>query len=216
MVAKTSITDRFMRPPEPFVAGRWWVHKVTYDDAQAMMRLGIIPEDASTELLNALVVLKDRAAAGQDPRIVGIGHTICVERLSELRARISSEARHVRSQQPLVCSETHVPEPDFMVLRGKLADYSDFPAATDAYCIVEVADSSYERDADEKLKGYAQSGVPQYVIINLRNRTAEVYTTPDAAAGTYPPPQIVAENQSLGLRVGEQETFTVTLADVLP
>jgi hypothetical protein len=27
----------------------------------------------------------------------------------------------------------------------------------------------------------------QYIIINLRNRTAEVYGDPDSAGGTYPP-----------------------------
>ena len=44
---------------------------------------------------------------------------------ADQRSRINSPARHVRSQQPLVCSETHVPEPDFMVLRGTLGDYAD-------------------------------------------------------------------------------------------
>ena len=146
---------------------------------------------------------------------VGQAHRITVERLSRLAHAINSTARHVESQQPLVCSETHEPQPDFMVIRGKLEDLAEDGRA-DAYCVVEVADSSYERDAGEKLKGYAEAGVAQYVIINLRNRTAEVYTTPDVTAGTYAPPQIVTENQAPGLRVGEQETFTVTLADVLP
>ena len=217
MVARGMTTaERFVPPPEPFLAGRYLVPRFTWRDVDALMGLGIIPEDATTELLNGLIVLKDRAAGGEDPRMIGKAHTKCVERFSDLRSRINDRRRHVRSQQPLVCSETHVPEPDFMVVRGTLDDYDDRPAAAEAYCVVEVADSSYERDAGEKLAAYARAGVRQYVIVNLRNRTAEVYAEPDAAAGTYPPPLVVAEGQPLSLRVGENESFAIRLADVLP
>ena len=55
------------------------------------------------------------------------------------------------------------------------------------------------------------------MIVNLRNRTAEVYAGPDAAAGTYPPPTIVPADGVLTLRVGgDGEMFPVPLADVLP
>jgi hypothetical protein len=148
--------------------------------------------------------------------MIGKDHTKSVERLSNLRTQINDARRHVRSQQPLACSEIDQPEPDFMILRGTLDDYADLPAADDTFCVVEVADSSYERDSGEKLLGYARAGVRQYIILNLRNRTAEVYTNPDAAAGTYPPPQVVAEGESLSLRVGEAEHFAVHLADLLP
>lgn len=56
----------------------------------------------------------------------------------------------------------------------------------------------------------------QYIIINLRNRTAEVYANPAAAAGTYAPPQIVAQGQSLALHIGEGEMFQTPLDDLLP
>jgi Uma2 family endonuclease len=181
-----------------------------------MVRIGIIPEDASTELLDGLIVLKDRAATGEDPSMIGQEHTICVELLSDLRGVIKSESRHIRSQQALVCSETHVPEPDFMVLRGQLLDYSDLPTAADALSVVEVADSSYERDAGDKLRGYARAGIEQYIIINLRNRTAEIYAQPDPGAGTYPPPTVVAANATLPLRVGQSEFHSVPMSRILP
>lgn len=217
MVANTwTIAERFVSPPKEFLDGRWKLPRFTRKDAEGLMRLGIIPEDASTELLNGAIVLKDRADRGQDITMIGNEHRKAVERLSALRKRIDDERRHVESQQPLVCTETHVPEPDFLVLRGTLDDYTDLPTAADAFCVVEVADASYERDAGEKLAGYARAGVAQYVILNLRNRTAEVYAAPDASAGTYPPPQIIAAEQSLSLRVDESETLDVPLRDVLP
>jgi len=217
MVAgRNSITERFVPPPQPFLEGRWRVRRFTRHDAELLVRAGIIPEDASTELLDGLIVLKDRAARGEDPTRIGQDHRKCVERLSALRKLIDNDTRHVESQQPLVCSETHVPEPDFMVLRGRLDDYTDLPVAADAWCVVEVADASYERDAGEKLTAYARAAVVQYVIINLRNRTAEAYTSPDPIAGTYPPPQIVSSSGHLPLRVGETDLQAIPLSDILP
>lgn len=216
MVANLTTAERFAPPHETFLKGRWLFPKLTRQDAEAMVRIGIVPEDASTELLNGMIVLKDRAARGEDVMTIGNNHRLCVERLSALRKRIDSDQRHVESQQPLVCSDTHVPEPDFTVLRGTVESYADLPAAADAWCVVEVADASYERDAGPKLRGYAEAGVGQYIIVNLRNRTAEVYADPDPAAGTYPPPRVVTAEQALALRVGEEEYVSVVLRDLLP
>ena len=162
-----------------------------------------------------MIVLKDRAACDEDVTMVGKRHRACVERLSNLRSRINAASRHVESQQPLVCSDTHVPEPDFMVIRGTLESYADFPTAQDVFCVVEVADSSYERDAGPKLSGYARAGIPQYVIVNLRQNTAEVYSDPDPGRGAYPPPRIVAGDGVLSLRVGEVATFDVRLGEIV-
>jgi hypothetical protein len=217
MVANTKgIAERFVPPPEPLLSGRWRLVRFTRKDAEALVRQGIIPENASTELLDGMIVLKDRSARDQDPTMVGPDHRKSVELLSSLRKFIDNGRRHVESQQPLVCSNIHQPEPDFMVLRGTLVDYTDLPLAADAYCVVEVADSSYERDAGEKRVGYARAGVLQYVIVNLRLRTAEVYTNPDRMAGTYPPPEIIGEGQILSLRVGESEAFDVKFSELLP
>jgi hypothetical protein len=153
---------------------------------------------------------------GEDPAMVGKEHTVCVERLSDLRSFINSTARHVRCQQPLVCTETNVPEPDFMVLRATLEDYVDLPTAADAFCVIEVADSSYERDAGPKLVTYARAGVGHYVIVNLRNRTAELYTQPNTAEGTYPPPRIFTTDQAMPIRVGPDEVIDVAMGQILP
>ena len=185
-------------------------------DAEKLVRDGIIPEDASTELLNGLIVHTDRSTQGEDPLMIGKGHRISVEKLSNLRTRINSAARHVEPQQPLVCNETHVPQPDFMVLRGKLEDYADLPTAADAFCVIEVADSSYERDAGEKLTEYAKAGVRQYIILNLPARVAEVYTRPDVAAGTYPLPLRIPEQETVRLLVADDEWFDVKVTELLP
>lgn len=191
--------------------------RFTLAEALNMVERGILPEDARIELLDGLLVYRDRFDLRGGEVVEGVAHNYVVTALAQLGYRIGNERRRLESQGILVCSATHAPVPDAVVLRGTLNDYRDrLPTAGDAYCVVEVADSSYERDAGEKLVGYARAGVRQYVIVNLRNRTAEVYTTPEPAAGTYPPPQVITAAGPLALRVGEEEYFTVTLADVLP
>lgn len=207
---------RFIPAPESVRSGRMQVVQFNRHEMQLLMQQGIIPEDTTTELLNGLIVPTDRAATGEDPSMIGNDHRICVQRLARLMVKIDGPTRHIESQQPLVCSDTHVPQPDFMILRGTLEDYTDLPTAADTWCVVEVADSSYERDAGEKLTGYAIAGVRQYIIINLRTRSAEIYTNPDTAAGTYAPPSLIASDGDLPLRVAEEETLTVLLRELLP
>ena len=107
--------------------------------------------------------------------------------------------------------------PDAIILRGVLGDYRDrLPTASDVLCVIEVADSSYERDTGQKLIGYAKAGVQQYVVINLRARTAEVYTIPNISSGTYAQLQIVPESEGVQLRAGEEESSRVGLAELMP
>jgi hypothetical protein len=93
MVAKSTTTaGRFVPPPKPFVAGRWRVPRFTRRDAEMLVRLGIIPEDASTELLHGLIVLKDRAGTGEDPMVIGNDHTKVVERATSGRSWSATRA----------------------------------------------------------------------------------------------------------------------------
>jgi len=267
MAANPSTTAvRFISPPEAVPAGGLRLVRFTRQGAERLVRIGIIPEDATTELLNGLIVLTDRSARDENPTgrgygpvpftvkdtllmveqgilpedsaielldgslvycdrgvrsggelVEGLDHNYVLSSLADLAARINNESRHLRTQSTLICSETHAPIPDAVVLRGSRTKYRDhMPTAAEALSVIEVADSSYERDAGEKLAGYARAGIVQYIIINLRNRAAEVYANPDSVAGSYPPPQIIAADGTESLRIGESEMFSLTLRDVLP
>lgn len=203
--------------PQSLLTGRNGFVRFTADDVQIMLRQGILPEDSTTELLNGLVIHKDRGDLGGEPLLLGPKHRACIRRLTALVSRIDTPARHAQVQLPIVCGIDQMPEPDFAVIRGPDSDYTDrLPTAADTFMVLEAADSSLERDRDEKLPVYAAAGIQQYVILDLRTRTAMIYANPDRAAGTYPPPTIVREGEELWLRVGEDEIFTIPLADLLP
>jgi Uma2 family endonuclease len=189
--------------------------KVT--NALSMVEQGIIPEDSTVELLDGSLIYRDRFDLRGGEVSEGVRHNFVISALADLAPKINDARRHLRTQSTLVCSDTHAPIPDCVVVRGVRLEYRDrLPVASDAFCVVEVADSSHERDSGEKLQAYARAGVEQYVIINLRNRTAEIYIGPEVAAGAYAQPRIVLEDQILNLRVGDAEFYSVRLADLLP
>jgi Uma2 family endonuclease len=191
--------------------------RFTLSDALSMVEQGILPEDSTVELLNGALVYRDRFDLKGSEIEEGVRHNYVLSALAHLAPRIDNDQRHLRTQSTLVCSETHAPIPDGCILRGALESYADrLPTAADAFCVIEVADSSYERDVGEKLHGYARAGVEQYVIINLRNRTAEAYRQPDRVGGSYQAAQVVRENDSVNLRVGQTESLPLVLSELLP
>jgi Uma2 family endonuclease len=44
--------------------------------------------------------------------------------------------------------------------------------------VIEVADTTVARDRGIKLRGYARAGIAVYWIVNLIDRTVEIYTAP--------------------------------------
>ena len=69
--------------------------------------------------------------------------------------------------------------------------------------MIEVA-GTLERDRTTKLRHYARSGIPQYVILRLGDRTAEEYLAPDPATGTYTQRKTHLPGSTLHLQAGDE------------
>jgi hypothetical protein len=192
--------------------------RFTGKDMLRMMQIGVIPEDSTIELLDGILVYRDCGDSKGRPGTAGIDHDYVVSAISDLSAVVNSATCCLRAQITLCVSETYVPIPDAMILHGPTTTYRKRqPVPANVLCVIEVADSSYERDAGEKRAAYAAAGIGCYIIIiDLRNRTAEVCTGPDTTAATYPPPVIVPASGSIPLRVGETEVFEAPLGELLP
>ena len=52
------------------------------------------------------------------------------------------------------------------------------PTVADVLLIIEVADSSLSRDLDEKSLAYAQAGVPELWVVDIRGRRIHRLTRP--------------------------------------
>jgi len=83
----------------------------------------------------------------------------------------------VRAQGPVALDDESEPEPDIAVAPGGRRDYSrEHPSRP--ILVVEVAEASLAFDREHKGSLYARARLDDYWILNLVNRTLEVYRQP--------------------------------------
>ena len=85
---------------------------LTVDQYHRMIEAGILPEGEPIELIDGLLVRKDRSAAGAGPMTVGHAHRLVVTRILNLGARLHPFNCHVYSQNPITLPPRQEPEPD--------------------------------------------------------------------------------------------------------
>lgn len=108
---------------------------------------------------------------------IGPPHASAVTLLHELLVLALAGRARVRAQTSFAASELSEPEADLCIVpQGD--HHLAHPSA--AHLIIEVADSSLRYDREEKAMLYAACAVPEYWVVNLRERVVEVYREPDA------------------------------------
>lgn len=195
--------------------GRLELLPLSVEQYDRMIEEGILAEDTGVELLDGVLVRKDRGDAGGDPMTVGEAHAYVVKQLAYLGLRLDPTRLHLQTQQPVVIPGAGEPEPDAaIVLRPITA--AGKPRAEHVSCVIEVAGTSLDRDRTTKLRHYARGGIPQYVILDLHERTAEEYLEPDSETGAYASRTTHQSRASLRLRLGGEGALEVAIAELFP
>jgi hypothetical protein len=193
------------------------VARLTVGQVHAMTMAGILPESPRTELIDGLLVYKDRSAHGEDPMTIGKRHNLVVKLLGRLDPELAKHGCHMQTQGPVSLPPYDEPEPDGAVLRGEPRDYSErLPEGADAHCVIEVADASLDYDRTTKLEMYARAGVPQYVIVNLREGCLEVHEQPVREEQRYARALVLGPGERVALRVGDDARVEVGADRILP
>ena len=123
------------------------------------------------------------------------------------------ESRHPRRSEP-DCLKDSQPEPDVSVLPISPDDYfTQHPIPADVFVLIEVSDSSLDRDLDVKVPLYAENNVPEYWIVNLDNDMVIVHRGPKAD-GTWG--TVTAHGRGDTLDIAALPGVTVAVADILP
>ncbi|MDJ0701986.1 MAG: Uma2 family endonuclease [Leptolyngbyaceae cyanobacterium MO_188.B28] len=97
-----------------------------------------------------------------------------------LRKLIAENQAWFRLGNP-VTLERSEPEPDIAIVKPSESGYKDrHPCLSDILLIIEFSDSSLERDTEgEKYQTYAMEGIPDYWVVNLRDKVLQVNRDPD-------------------------------------
>lgn len=132
--------------------------------------LGVFDEDDRVELLEGQIV---------EMTPIGRVHGACVFRLNNLLARRTGPDVGVSMQNPVILDRRWEPQPDLALIRrpGGFGG-AWLPTPQDVVLVIEVADSSLERDRDVKIPQYARTGIPEAWLVDLNGDTITRYRDP--------------------------------------
>jgi Uma2 family endonuclease len=191
------------------------IKRWTVDEYHQLIERGVILEGAPIELLDGLLIYKDRGEGGR-PMTYGPRNATCVRRLATLNDRIAPHGYHMRNQLPLTIAPDHEPEPDGAMIRGSYELYeARHPTPHECALVIEAADSSLDRDRRFKQAVYSRAGIPSYWIINLRNNTVEVYEQPDMERGEYRVRRDRQAGESIAILLPEGNAIPVQVDEIL-
>jgi len=174
-------------------------YRFTVEEFNKLGQAGIFDEDDRVELLDGEIIVMSP---------IGKQHAGTVMQLhSLLQGRL-----HPRVlpgvQNPAVIDEFSEPLPDIMLLKPKKDYYkSGHPQPKDILLLIEVSDTTLRYDRNRKLPKYAESGVPEVWIVNLKNQTIEQYRNP--AAGEYLHCHVYQRGEQISVKAFPEVEFTV-------
>jgi hypothetical protein len=185
------------------------LRRFSVEEYHAMIEAGILGESEPVELLEGWIVDKM-------PR--GPGHDYVLAALLELLSRLPSSVWAVRVQSALTLS-TSEPEPDVKVVRGPKERYKKrHPHAKDTALVIEVSESSLDRDSTTKQRVFAREGIPIYWIVNLPQRQVEAYTQPSGPTKNprYRKCDIYRRDDEVPLVLDGKENRRIPVREILP
>lgn len=176
------------------------LHRFSIREFAAMQELGILTEGEPSELLDGLIVWKDRSSGDAEAMTVNRAHVKTIALFTAAMQKILVDHTldaHVQVQSPVTLSDCSCPEPDLAIVRGQMDQYDEHPRAADLWLVIEVAHSSLALDRREKQQLYAAAGIAEYWIVNLRDGQVECHRLPDPVTRQYQSRTILTETESI-------------------
>ena len=177
-------------------------HRFTREEYYRMGEAGLFAEER-VELLDGEII----TMPPQNPPHAGTTSGLATVVIRLLGANFT-----VRIQMPIVLNDWSEPEPDIAICRLDPDHYrNEHPKASDILLLIEVAGSSLAYDRRRKVAAYAESGIPEYWIVNLVDRRIEVFSDPNPAMRRYRQERFVVSGDTLLLPGG----VSFSVSDVL-
>lgn len=191
---------------ESIVRTRRW-SRLEYD---RLIEEGVFQPGERLELLAGQLVVRE-------PQ--GTPHATGIRLVTRALREVFADDRWIVDMQlPVALDEESEPEPDVTVTAGDPRDYLPSHPARPVL-VVEVAEANLALDRKEKGSLYGRARVPEYWILNLRDRVLEVYREPHPDPSA---PHGWAYRSRQSLAAGEHvtplgaPTARIAVADLLP
>jgi Uma2 family endonuclease len=195
--------------PAPTAAPSDGLWRLSVDQYHQMIDAGILVEDDPVEFLEGLLVEK---MVKKPP------HVLAANLVRTTLERLAPGGWFLNAQDPITTAESE-PEPDLAVVRGDRRQYaSHHPGPEDLALVVEVSDSTLQRDRTLKLRIYARAAIAIYWIVNLIEGHIEVYTDPTGSADepSYRERRDYGPTDELPFLIEGREIARIAVRDLLP
>lgn len=162
MTTATTITPIIEDVPLPLT-------RFTADEYIGMAESGAFDERMRVELIEGLIVDMSRS---------GTPHNYILLKLTHILSRLSDKY-YVGVQATLRINDRQVFDPDLMLLNGPIEQFREgLPEPDDVQLLIEVAETSWDRDCKVKLPIYAAAGISDHWIVSIERETLFVYRSP--------------------------------------
>lgn len=143
--------------------------KWTIDEYHRIIAAGIL-SDRTVELLKGEIV--EMSPEGKP-------HAYSSDEAGEYLARLLGERAKVRQAKPITLPNDSEPEPDIAIVQRLGREYrSHHPYPENIFWLIEYANSSLEKDLETKSKIYAEVGISEYWVVNLKKLHLVVFREP--------------------------------------
>lgn len=154
-----------------------------------MAEMGILQPMERVELIEGQII---QMAAKNSP------HSAVTKRVSDILRSLLQNRADIRIQEPVHLNDYSEPEPDIALVQIDERDYYDrHPISSEVFLVVEVADSTLSFDLGIKAGSYAQAGIPDYWVIDIKLWQVIVHRQP--RAGGYQSKTVVMAGTQLAL-----------------
>lgn len=135
------------------------VAKWSIDEYHRMIEAGIL-SDRKVELLQGEIV--EMSPEGEP-------HAYSSDEAGEYLAKLLAGRAKVRQAKPITLPNNSEPEPDIAIVQALGREYREHHPYPENICwLIEYANSSLEKDLEIKSKIYAQAGILEYWVVNLK------------------------------------------------
>ena len=147
-----------------FITAKW-----TLDEYHRMVSAGILC-DRHVELLKGEII---EMPPEREP------HAYCSDEAGEYLTKLLGERAKVRHAKPITLLNNSEPEPDIAIVQRRGREYREHhPYPENIFWLIEYANSSLEKDLEIKNKIYAEAGIQEYWVVNLKKFHLVVFREP--------------------------------------
>ncbi|WP_414578869.1 Uma2 family endonuclease [Anabaena sp. CCY 9402-a] len=150
------------------------IAKWTIDDYHRMIEAGIL-SDRKVELLQGEII--EMSPEGEP-------HAYCSHEAAQYLTKLLDDLADVRQAKPINLPNASEPEPDIAIVQRLGREYLlHHPYPENIFWVIEYSNSSLEKDLEIKNKIYAEAGILEYWVVNLRKLNLVVFR--DILDGEY-------------------------------